>query len=72
MTDKPATCPPNDCDFEQTDGLIDRDGFETRRCCNCGETAEFQVYDPNECDPQDVTDRGFEPDTEMRYFEEIA
>jgi hypothetical protein len=31
------------CDYEPTDGLLDRDGFETRKCCNCGDVAQFFV-----------------------------
>ena len=42
-------CPDDQCDYEPTDGLLDRNGYETRKCCNCGDVAEFQVYDPNEC-----------------------
>ena len=43
-------CPDDHCDYEPTDGLLDRNGYETRKCCNCGDVAEFFVYDRNECD----------------------
>lgn len=48
-------CPDDQCDYESTDGLL-RDGYETRKCCNCGDAAEFFVYDPNDCDPPEPRD----------------
>lgn len=46
-------CSDDQCDFEPTDGLLDRNGYETRKCCNCGDVAEFFVFDLNECDEPD-------------------
>ena len=44
-------CPAGECDYEPTDGLLDRNGYETRKCCNCGDVADFFVrtYD-DDCD----------------------
>ena len=36
-------CPDDQCDYEPTDGLLDRNGYETRKCCNCGDVAEVFV-----------------------------
>lgn len=50
-------CPDDQCDFEPTDGLLDRDGYETRRCCNCGEVADFFVRNwYGDCDPPEPRD----------------
>ncbi len=36
-------CAADECDYLPTDGLLDRNGYETRKCCNCGDVAEFFV-----------------------------
>lgn len=36
-------CAEHDHDYEPTDGLLDRNGYETRKCCNCGDVADFFV-----------------------------
>ena len=42
IRDEPNDCCP-DSDYEPTDGLLDRNGYETRKCCNCGDVADFFV-----------------------------
>lgn len=52
-------CPDEQCDYESTDGLLDRNGYETRKCCNCEDVADFFVRNwYGDCDGPSLLSNG--------------